>query len=164
MDHSLARSIFEEIQARPYFLTLSPNATCHDCFTKGKELMQRLAILGYAVRGRIGETYWEPKIFGSEITALSDKEFMPVHFFTEVLIDDSWRILDPSFQPSLADYDLQIGSWEGNECCFEITRLFTKDEQIAYFKQCSYPDYQKRFFEKTYLFGKALNDWFQNRK
>lgn len=159
-NHEQARQVFEEIQARPYNISLSAEETSNNCFFKGVELLQRLGVMGYSVRGRVGETFWDPNIVPSEIVNLLPDDILVTHFFVEAKIDGQWRVLDPSFQPSLAQYGFQIGSWDNGVHCFPITKLYSQEESLAYQKQWFDPAYQKDFFERGGPCWRALQKWF----
>lgn len=161
MDHTLGIQIFEEIQARPYRIATSPEQVADNCYFKGIELLQRLGILGYTVRGRVGETYWDPQIAPAKIIELLPNEILVTHFFVEVLIDNEWRIIDPSFQKDLASYGFTIGSWDNGEHCFPITKLYTQEESIAYQQEWFNSESQKSFFLDGGECWKALDAWFQ---
>lgn len=160
MGHSLAIDVFKEIQARPYSLSPAPGVPSNNCYFKGIELLQRLGILGYAVRGRVGETYWSKDIIPEKIIALLPPDIQVTHFYTEALIDGEWRALDPSFQPSLAKYGFSIGSFEKGTVCFPITKLYTQEESIAYQQRWFDSSYQKDFFDRGSPCWSALNAWF----
>jgi hypothetical protein len=162
MDHSRAQNLFKEIQSRPYSLSLSADEASNNCFFKGSELLQQLGIMGYTVRGRVAETYWDPKIFGKEITSLLPENMLVTHFYTEIFLDDKWRILDPSFQPSLASKGLTIGSWENGLSCFPIAKLYTQEESLAYQAQWFEQEYQDKFFLDGNDCWKALKKWFSD--
>ncbi len=164
MNHSRARQIFEEIQARPYSLSPAPNIPSNNCYYKGTELIQRLGGIGYTLRGRCGETYWDPQIIPEDIVNLLPKDIQVTHFFPEVLIDGVWRIIDPTFQPSLAKYGFTIGAWEGtSKPCFPITKLYSHEKQLAYCDEWFAPDYARDFFERGGPCWKALDAWFAER-
>jgi hypothetical protein len=161
MDHTRAKQIFTEIQSKPYSLSLAPGVPANNCYYKGVELLQRLGVLGYAVRGRVGETYWETSIIPADIIGLLPPDILVTHFYPEILIDGTWRIIDPTFQPALAKYGFIIGAWEGTPApCFPITKLYTQEESIAYQEQWFDPAYQQNFFARGAACWKALNQWF----
>lgn len=163
MDHAQAIKIFEEIQERPYGLSLEPEESCNNCYFKGVELLQRLGELGYTVRGRGGATYWDENVFGKEIVDLIPNDFMITHFYMEIYLDDKWRIIDPSFQPSLAQYGLTIGSWENGQSCFPLTKAFTQEEFHNYLEEWRDQDYQKDFFKRGRPAWEAINKWFEGK-
>lgn len=163
MNDVLAKRIFEEIQARPYNIGLTPQDRPHNCYFKGIELLQRLGILGYTVRGRVGETYWDEAIFGREITDLLSADILTTHFFVEIYQNDTWRALDPSFQPQLSKYGLTIGTWENGKHCFPITKLYTQEESIAYQEKWFNPQLQQDFFKRGGPTWSALQKWFAER-
>ncbi len=161
MDDSWAKDIFLEIQERPYnCLPPTPSDTCNNCFYKGRELIQRLAILGYTVRGRVAETTWKAKGIPKEISDLLPDDLLTTHFYAEIYQDNEWRIIDPSFQPSLKKYGLTIGSWENGKSCFPLVKVYSQEESIAYQKMWFDEEYQKDFFERGGACWDALNKWF----
>jgi len=88
MNHARAIKLFTSIQARPYSLSPAPDVPSNNCYFKGIELLQKLGIMGYTVRGQVGETYWDDRIIPKEIVSLIPDNILTTHFFTEVLIDD----------------------------------------------------------------------------
>jgi len=161
MDHSRAQAIFTEIQSRPYRLSLCPGEASANCYFKGIELLQKLGILGYEVRGRVGETYWDPNIVPADIVALLPTDILVTHFFVEANIDGRWRALDPSFPAAWARHGFTIGSWENGKTCFPITRLYIQQESLDYQEKWFDPAYQKDFFERGGPCWRALNQWFE---
>lgn len=163
MDHSLAISVFKEIQARPYRTSLSPNEPADNCYFKGIELLQKLGTLGYTVRGRVADTYWDENIFPKEIIDLEPQGFPDTHFFVEIFLGDQWRVIDPSFQPSLEQYGLTIGSWENGKSCFPLTKIYTQEESITYQKKWFSESFQRKIYEMRRPFWVALNQWFEGK-
>ena len=161
MDHSQAIKIFKEIQARPYnCLADTPDQSCNNCFYKGTELIQRLAVLGYTVRGRCAETTWFEGHIPKEIQDLLPQDLLCTHFYPEIFQEGEWRIIDPSFQPSLEKYGFTIGSWENGKSCFTLTKIYSQEEAIDYQKSWLNPEYQKDFFDRGGACWNALNKWF----
>ena len=163
MDHSQAIEIFKEIQARPYQVSTEYDVPANNCYFKGIELMQKLAVLGYTVRGRIAETYWDDKVIPKEILSLTPKDYEVTHIVTEIEIDGEWRFLDPSYQLDLGKHGLTTGSWENGQSCFPITKLFSQEESITYQKLWSGEDKIKAYFKNCFDFHTALNKWFASR-
>lgn len=161
MDHSLAQSIFDEIQARPYNVAVTADEPANNCYYKGLELIQKLGELGYAVRGRIGETQWHAMV---PVTIL---EMMPqdvpvTHFFVEILLDGEWRVLDASFQPALAKFGFPVGGWETGQLCFPIHKLYSQEEVLLYFEKWADEDLLADYFARGRPAFEALNLWFDN--
>ncbi|MEM9470032.1 MAG: hypothetical protein AAF988_07695 [Pseudomonadota bacterium] len=115
------------------------------------------------MRGRGAETYWEPNIFGDEITSLIPDDFLITHFYVEILLENEWRILDPSFQLSLEKEGLTIGSWDNGKSCFPLTKIYTQEEFHAYQKEWFNKEYQDDFFERGRDAWIALNKWFNEQ-
>jgi hypothetical protein len=108
MNHSAARRIFEEIRNRPYAWSIAPGESAHNCYFKGVELLQRLGILGYAVRGRVGETYLDERV-PEEIKKLYPPEVLLTHFWVEVQLDGTWQpVMIESYSPSSRDFRSSI--------------------------------------------------------
>lgn len=82
MDHSALKLIFDEIRNRPYAWSVAADRSANNCYFKGIELLQRLGILGYAVRGRIGETFLDERV-PEEIRHLYPSEFLLTHFWVQ---------------------------------------------------------------------------------
>lgn len=163
MDHSKAIKIFQAIQARPYNLSLEPGSPCNNCYFKGIELLKRLGEIGYSVRGRGGATYWDKAIFGDEIISLIPDDFLITHFFIEIFLEEEWRILDPSFQTSLGEYGLPIGSWDNGLSCFPLTKIYSQEEFISYQEEWYAENYQSDFFDRGKPAWQALNQWFAGK-
>jgi hypothetical protein len=160
VDHRAALSVFADIQRRPYRVSTQLGVPADNCYFKGIELLQQLGILGYAVRGRVCETIWDPAIFPAEIIALHPKDMLSTHFFVEVELDGQWRIADPSFQPALAKHGFPIGRFDGTPApCFPVTKLYTQEESIAYQLLWAQPDYGRRYFDRAGPFLTQLNAW-----
>lgn len=123
-------------------------------------MLQRLAILGYTVRGRVAETSWHTETIPKNISDLLPQDMLVTHFFAEIYEDNKWRIIDPSFQPSLEKYGLTIGSWENGKSCSPLKKIYTQEESIAYQMMWFDPNYQKEFFERGGACWSALNKWF----
>lgn len=160
MNHDLARRAFEEIRNRPYAWSSELGVSAHNCYFKGSELLQRLGILGYAVRGRVGETRLENYI-PERIHKLYPKEFLLTHFYVEVDIDGIWKILDPSYDPPLCKHGFIVNNWDSNKSCFEIIRLYTQREQIDYQKEWNDPLYSRKYFEAIKPCAIALNEYLE---
>lgn len=160
MMHARARAIFEEIRSRPYAVSEKLGVSAPNCYFKGTELLWRLGALGYAVRGRVGETYWNEALIPSSIVCLYPRQFLVTHFYVEALIDAEWRLLDTSFDPGLEKLGFRVATWEGsNTPCFEITKLYTQQEQESYEEMWGDPEYATQYFEKAGPFLCALNVW-----
>jgi hypothetical protein len=158
--HKEAQSIFYEIQARPYAVSEMVGKPANNCYFKGIELLQRLGVLGYAVRGRTGETFWDKALIPDEISSLYPKQHLVTHFFVEVEIDGVWWALDPTIDPALEKNGFQVGKWdESRTLCFPITKLYNHTEQIAYATQWNDPAYAQSYFADAGLFLKRLNGW-----
>jgi hypothetical protein len=159
MNHTFAKKVFDKIQSRPYRVSTQAGVPADNCFFKGIELLQELGTLGYAVRGRVGETYWDPNIFPKEVLKLLNRESEVTHFFIEILLDGEWKILDASFHPPLAKFGFPIGGWDAGTLCFPITRLYTQEESIAFQEKWNQEGMIEEYFQREGLFLGALNKW-----
>ena len=159
----MAKSIFEEIRNRPYAWTTAFDQPGSNCYYKGIELLQRLGILGYAVRGRVGETALE-EIVPENIRALypTEEEFKLTHFWIEAEIDGKWQALDPSFDPLLAKADFTISQWGDDEICFSIEKVYTLEEAIQYQQLWGSPEFGLRYFQAISECAHALNSWLES--
>lgn len=160
MTHDLAKAIFKEIRDRPYAWSLECGVPAHNCYFKGLEILQRIGALGYAVRGRIGEAGFGDLI-PQEIQKLHPPEFLLTHFYVEIHLDGRWKILDPSFDSALAPHGFIVNAWEDGRSCFEITRLYSQEDQITYSAQWEDPAYAKRYFEKIKPCALAVNAYLE---
>lgn len=161
MEHRAARAIFEEIRNRPYAWSTELGKPANNCYFKGIELLQRLGALGYAVRGRVGETFLDAKM-PEEIRLLYPSEFQLTHFWVEVLLKDVWHTLDASYDPGLASAGFNVSEWHSNRICFEITKAYTQQEAIAYQDMWMDPEYARLYFEAVGPCATALNKWFDS--
>lgn len=163
MDHSRAIAIFEEIQGRPYRVSTRPNIRAENCFFKGIELIQRLGMLGYAVRGRVCETFWDDALFPREIVALYPTDIPCTHFFVEMEIGGTWKIVDPSFPPTMKRLGCTIGSFSGTPMpCFPVAKLYTQEENIRYQQIWENPAYIESYFTRCGNFLVRLNAWLES--
>lgn len=160
MNHAAAKQIFDEIRARPYGVSTESGVRAENCYFKGTELLQRLGTLGYAVRGCVGETYWDPKLFPADVLALEPREFQTTHFWCEALLDDTWKALDPSFDPPLAAHGFTVAEFGDGHLCFPVTKHLTHEENIAYQAVWSDPDHASRYYDASLPFLQALNMFF----
>jgi hypothetical protein len=161
MEHQAARTIFEEIRSRPYAWSTEIGKPASNCYFKGIELLQRLGILGYTVRGRIGETYLDTKI-PEEVRVLYPSEFQLTHFWVEVQLAEVWRTLDASYDPGLAYAGFNVNDWDSNQTCFQITKTYTQQEAIAYQSTWNDPGYARSYFEAVRPCATALNNWYES--
>jgi hypothetical protein len=158
MSHLPAKNIFEEIRNRPYAWSTSLGEPANNCYFKGIELLQRLGVLGYAVRGRVGETYLDEKI-PFEIRNLYPIQFLLTHFWVEVQIEGKWIILDSSYDPPLARSGFVVNEWDSGRTCFDITKTYTQEEAIRCQAEWSDFEYCKSYFESIAPCASALNSW-----
>jgi hypothetical protein len=156
-----ARAIFEEIRNRPYAWSSQIDKPANNCYFKGIELLQRLGALGYAVRGRVGETFLDT-VIPEEIRLLYPTEFQLTHFWVEVLLNDIWHTLDASYDPGLASAGFNVNEWDSNRTCFEITKTYTQEEAIAYHDVWSDPEYARSYFKAVGPCAMALNEWYES--
>lgn len=160
MRHETARNIFNAIRARPYRVSEKPGVPADNCYFKGVELLQRLGTLGYAVRGRVGETEWDGQLIPESILSLYPARFPVTHFYVEADIDGAWRPLDPTFDPGLEPAGFRVADWEGrNAPCFILRKLYTLEESVAYQERWQDPAYAAAYFSESAEFLKQLNRW-----
>ncbi len=160
MAHETARRIFEEIRSRPYRVSDKIGMPADNCYFKGVELLQRLGVLGYAVRGRVGETRWDRTIIPDRIVDLYPARFLVTHFYVEAEIEGAWRILDPSFDPALRKAGFRIAEWDGeNAPCFDMVKVHSQEEAVAYQAMWNDPVYALGYFEQAGAFLTELNAW-----
>ncbi len=163
MDHRIALAIFEQIRERPYRVSTSPNIPANNCFFKGLELLQRLGSLGYAVRGRICETFWEGSIFPSEIVVLYPKDLECTHFFIEVEIEGTWRLVDASFPSAMRKVGAFVGEFRGTpRPCFPVRKLYTHEESIQVQTRWQDETYALSYFDRCQPFLISLNRWLES--
>lgn len=163
MDHTRAISIFKEIQNRPYRLPTRPDLSVNNCFSKGIELIQRLGVLGYAVRGRICETFWDEAIFPREIVALHPDDTPCTHFFVELETDGVWRILDSTFPPAMAKLGCTIGNFSGTPTpCFPVVKLYTQEESIRFQERWEDPAEAHAWLLHCFAFLTQMNEWLES--
>lgn len=160
MGHAEAKAIFEEIRARPYRVSVTSDEVCNNCYFKGIELMQRLEALGYRVRGRLGETYWDRLIFPAEILALWPADIGVTHFFVEVEIDSAWRTLDPSLQPGMEQHGFTVCEFDDGGVCFAITKLYNEEETRDYHVKWADELLVAEYFDRAGPALRAMNAWF----
>jgi hypothetical protein len=163
MNHSVAQTLFEEIRNRPYAWSTSFGKSANNCYFKGIELLQRLGILGYSVRGRVGDTYLDDSV-PIAIKNLYPAQFPLTHFWVEIQIDNSWRILDASYDPPLAKAGFVVNEWNSNRTCFDITKIYTQEEAIAYQVEWANPEYGLSYFEAVAPCANAMNQWLETMR
>ena len=163
MNHEVAKKIFDEIRNRPYAWSTKPGEHSNNCYFKGIELLQRLGILGYPVRGRVGDTYLDDNV-PQEIHVLypREKEYRLTHFWIEAEIDGKWRNLDPSYDPPLAKAGFRVNEFESDGICFDITETYSLEKAIEYQEIWSQPGYGAAYFEAIAECASAMNTWLES--
>lgn len=163
MKHEVAKRIFEEIRNRPYAWSTQLGVPANNCYFKGIELLQRLGILGYAVRGRVGNTYLDQKV-PEEIRMLypKDPKYGLTHFWIEAEIDGYWRVLDPSYDPALGRVGFRFNEWGSGETCFDITEEYSPERTIEYQELWNQPDYGVAYFDAVSECAIAMNRWLES--
>ncbi len=162
--HECAQRIFEDIRDRPYRVALTPDLPADNCYYKGIELIKELTPLGYAMRARCGTVDWRdldmiPHYifeFYCEKTNIAH-----THFYPEICLDGRWLILDPSWNKTFAEeYGLPYSQFGAdNISCFNIHKLFSQEEQIAYTAQCLNHDESEIYFKEMERFYTEINHW-----
>ncbi|QPN59632.1 hypothetical protein H8F24_16940 [Synechococcus sp. CBW1002] len=160
-DHPVARRIFNAIRDRPYAWAVSSESPANNCYVKGIALLQRLGVLGYGVRGRVGEICFGD-IIPAGIQSLHPSEFLPTHFWVEIWLDGGWHVLDCSYDPPLAEAGLVVNQWDSNRTCFEITKVYSQEDIIAYQMQWEDQGLLCSYFELVAPFACAFNQWLEN--
>ncbi len=160
MNHDVAKKVFERIRNQPYLVTTEQGEVAPNCFFKGCQLIHELSILGYGVRGRTAEMDWTRTPLPLEILDLIPDDILQLHFFPEVLIENEWRMLDPSIDPATARIGFHMNEFDKRKQeCFKLTKVYELEEQIVVFNRISQPSYQKHYFERTRPFLLAVNAW-----
>lgn len=160
MSDEAARAIFLEIRERPYRVMQSlDDVDAPNCYIKNRELLQRLGVLGYTVRGRVAPFHWEDIKVPADVWALYPGDLNDTHFYVEILQDGQWRALDSSFDSALEKHGFDVCSWENGKICFPITRVFSDEEQIAYVEKWFKADLALNYFARAGVFLKHVNAW-----
>jgi hypothetical protein len=109
----------------------------------------------------VGETFLDKNV-PLEIRNLYPASIPLTHFWVETQIEGSWRIIDPSFDPPLAKAGFLVNDWNSNRTCFEITKMYSQDEAIAYQAEWNQPKYAECYFEAIAPCATKLNSWFES--
>lgn len=163
MRNELAQNIFDEIRDRPYRVALYPEIA-NNCYFKSVELIQKLTDLGFPMRGRVGEIDWADTPCPPEILKLLPEDAVETHFFPEIMIDQEWRTLDPTWNKSFAvKYGLPYSEFgANNHSCFKIHRLYNLEEQAAYvWNFLNDKETADTYMQKARPFLTALNNWLE---
>ncbi|MEO1004151.1 MAG: hypothetical protein AAFX65_13705 [Cyanobacteria bacterium J06638_7] len=163
MSHQVAKRVFREVRDRPYAWALSPGSHTNNCYVKGVELLQRLGMLGYTVRGRVGENSFDRRL-PERIRRLHPGEFLLTHFWVEVLLDEQWLILDASYDSALSHAGFPVREWGDNAPCFNINRVYTQPEAISHQMKWSDEVFLRRYYAAIAAFAHALNHWYESAR
>ena len=159
---SMARKVFEDIRDQPYRVSEFIDDQAANCALKGKQLLERLGSLGYAVRGRVAEMQWENTLLPKEIVSLYPADLLATHFFIEVEEDGAWRCLDPSWDRGLEIAGFPIATWDGKNCPgFTLGKVYEFEEQAKYLNLCNDSSYASEYFVKARVFLQATNAWLE---
>ena len=92
--------IFNEVRNIPFRIALSKDDECLDCAGKSIILRKKLEEIGVKTRFAVCYFYWINMGFPDDVNKIShDKDC--THTFVEVLINDKWIKLDPSWDKAL---------------------------------------------------------------
>ena len=163
MKHQVALEIFNEIRDRPFAMATAPDTYANNCYFKGIELIQKLGVLGYTVRGRLGETFLD-SIIPEEIRLLYPFDIPLVHFWAEIKIDGRWLTLDASYDKGLKKLGFPVTEFSSDRTCFDITKYYSHEEIISYYKKWSNPENTRRIFESIVPCAMAFNNWLNNAR
>lgn len=155
----MGRVIFEEIRNRPYSVGANKDEKSQNCYTKNTELIGKLAELGYAVRGRLGDIDWSDLGLPSSLIDLYPKDIQPTHFYCEILKDNEWLVLDASWEPVMKAAGA-VSEWDhANIPGFKIRHLYTIEEQTRFFEYWSDPIRGDDYFHRAGSFLHGFNEW-----
>lgn len=160
-----ARLVFEEVRDEPYRLAETTDDTACNCLTKNEELLTRLAILGFSVRGRVMEMDWADTPLPTAITSQCPTGIPPTHFYLELEHQGRWHIVDASWDAGLANAGFPIGQFlEQPEPGIKPVRILGPEEQCAYFKAWEDPALVEEYFTTSAAFLKAANQWLSHAR
>lgn len=159
----MGQAIFEEIRGRPYAVSSAFGVPANNCSYKGRELIERLARLGFGVRGVIAKMDWNDTPLPKEIIALYPADLGAYHFYVEIMRDNQWLALDPSWDPALIAHGFPIASWDGtNSPGIPNLKPLSADAQAAYFEMWANPTHGEEYYSKAGPFLKATNLWLES--
>lgn len=111
MDKELAVKYFLEVRDIPYRIPLAEGESDDCCSGKSIQLKDSLEKLGYTVRFRVCTFGWSSINLPVNVGEVPHKD-LSTHSYLEVLINDSWRVVDPTWDRQIAKA-FHINEWDG---------------------------------------------------
>src|SRR3989344_9376662 len=111
MNKELAAKSFLEIRDIPYRIPLAVGERDDCCSGKATHLKESLEKLGYTVRFRVCTFRWSSIDLPVNVAETPHKD-LSTHSYLEVLINDSWRVVDPTWDKQSAKV-FHINEWDG---------------------------------------------------
>lgn len=159
------KAIYADIRDIPYQLGMAPGDNAPNCLTKGLMLIEKLAMNGLTVRGRIGEFDWATTPFPAEVVKLWPQDIAATHFFVEVFEDNTWRPLDPSWDAGLAKAGFPLSDWNGTHCPgIQLTRIYSLEEHAAYLDIWTDPTRTADYYARATPFLTAASAWLKQAR
>ncbi|MFH1142547.1 MAG: hypothetical protein ABIH67_04330 [Candidatus Uhrbacteria bacterium] len=102
---------FNQIRDIPYRIPVDSNEEDCCCNGKAKQLKKLLEQEGLEVRYRVCEFHWSDLGLPEEIKK-QIAENLATHVYLEVLINDKWVVVDPTWDKGLEQV-LPVNDWDG---------------------------------------------------
>lgn len=155
------KSLFESERNIPYHIPLSCNEKDHCCSGKHERLFKAFTDAGIETRYRVCWFRWSDMALPPEVSLIPhDDEYS--HVYLEVKSDDSWVIIDATWDPGLASI-LPINEWvegENMTVAVPVTKTLSPEDSAALMAAITPHDIEIDL-EKHTAFYRALNEWLE---
>ena len=152
---------FNQIRDIPYRIPVDSNEEDCCCNGKAKRLKEFFEQEGLEVRYRVCTFRWSDLGLPEEVKKLIVED-LSTHVYLEVLINEKWIIVDPTWDKGL-DQILPVNDWDGvGDTKIAVPVLETYDlEQSEKIMTCQAPDPGTADTNKNTAFEIAFNDWLE---
>jgi hypothetical protein len=151
---------FRKIRDIPYCIPLALSEPDDCCSGKATRLKELLEACDMGVRYRVCRFRWPDLGLPSSLLAVPHEDEC-THTYLEVMIQDTWRIVDPTWDAPLAAV-LPVNDWDGfSDTVVAVPAYATcsLEESAALMVQYEDADVITADLAKNGAFYAALNDW-----
>jgi hypothetical protein len=151
--------IFSHIRDIPYSIPLIFGEEDNSCVGKNLLLFKQLSTLGYTVRWRVCEFLWNSLSLPDKVKQLPHDDSSS-HAYLEVLINDTWQIVDATWDSGLASI-LPVTAWDGSrstKLAVQPTNIFSSEKSAEIINNLSQGEFEKDM-KANGEFYRAFNEW-----
>lgn len=153
--------LFESERNIPYQIPLSCNEQDHCCSGKHERLLKAFTDAGVEARYRVCWFRWSDIALPSNVSSTPHDDECS-HVYLEIKSDDSWTIIDATWDPGLVSI-LPINEWiDGKNMTVAVpaTKTLSPDDSATLMAGITPHDIEADL-QKHHTFYRALNAWFE---